>query len=101
MKKNIALMGFLLASVVRGSEVEWSRLKGTIRQVNYKTSTISIQDESGDLFKLKIDGDVTIQMGKQDKALKDVKLDDKVTLIYSPKAPTPVDADQPVNGTYK
>lgn len=31
----------------------------------------------------------------------DLKLGDKVTLLYNPKAAAPKDTDQPVNGIYK
>lgn len=80
------------------SEVQWSRFKGKVKGINGKTSLITIQNGEGDLITVKVDDDVEILDGKDAKHLRDLSIDDKVTLVYSPKAPTPKDVDEPAGG---
>ena len=61
--------------------VEWTRFSGTVKAVNLKASTVTLQDKNGDLFTIPVDYQVNIVEKSGDiRALKDVHLDEKVTL---------------------
>ena len=65
--------------------IDWTRLKGTVKSVNLKASTLRIQNSDGDVFDVPIDYQVKIIEKKEaGKQLKDVQLDSKVTLIRTP-----------------
>jgi hypothetical protein len=93
------LIVLLIAVAVQASEVEWNRLKGTLKAINHKTGVVSLQDKDGDLLKLKLDGDVTIVRGKDEVKATDLRIDDKVTLLYNPKAQPVADPDEPTMGS--
>ena len=71
-----------LVSLVFG-DVEWTRFKGTVKAINLKASTITIQNSDGDVFTVPIDYQVLITDTKRKAphVLKDIQLNDKVTLI--------------------
>lgn len=85
LRKSIAI-GLMFASAAFGSEISWSRFKGTVKAIDYKASTLTIQNSEGDLVGIKVNGDVTIRQGKDDVPLSKVQIDDKVTLFFAPKA---------------
>ena len=100
--KMLMLATLLLTHPVFGSDVLWSRFKGTVKAINGKTSTVTIQNGEGDLITVKVDNDVILGRGKEEIKLSDVKIDDKLILIFVPKAPQSKDPDQPIDGeTYK
>jgi hypothetical protein len=92
-----ALVLVLAATVCRASEVQWTRFRGKVKAVNYKTSTLTL-DSGGDLVTVKLDDDVMILEGKEAVQPSGVLIDDKVTLIYAPKAAAPKDPDAPPPG---
>lgn len=92
----LCLITLLLSHVAYG-DVSWTRFRGKVKAINYKTSTITL-DSGGDLVTIKVDDDVNILSGKTAVKLSDVGIDDKVTLIYAPKAPAPKDPDEPSPG---
>lgn len=94
------VLGGLLALVLwvfwaHAADVAWSRFRGTIKAVNHKTGVVTLQNKDGDVFNIKVDADVTVVVGKEERAFKDVRIDDKVTLLYAPKVPLPKEADDP------
>jgi hypothetical protein len=83
------LLVVLMATVAAGADVEWTRFKGKVKNVNQKASTLTIQNGEGDLITVKITGDVQIIDGKEFVPIGQVAMDQKVTLVYAPKPPTP------------
>ncbi len=74
----------LLASVANATDLDWTRFSGTVKSINLKASTITIQNKDGDLFTIPVDYQVKIIDGKAIKRLQDISLDNKVTLIRTP-----------------
>lgn len=87
------IKAIVLAAAVCIPCVEWTRLSGTVKGINLKASTITIQNRDGDLMTIPVDYQVTM-MEKHDemRSLKTVHLDEKVTLLRVP-------ADAPVEDT--
>jgi len=90
------VVAVLIGAVAVQADVLWSRFKGQVKGVNGKTSLLTIQNKEGDLLTVKIDSDVLVMKGKDEIKLKDVSIDDQVTLLYLPRAP--VDSDEPAEG---
>lgn len=68
--------------------IDWTRLSGTVKAVNFKAATITIQNRDGDLFTVPIDYQVTISERNGDlKGIKSLRLDEKVTLLRVPADP--------------
>lgn len=88
----------LMTTCLATADVQWSRLRGKVKGVNGKTSYVTIQNREGDLLTVKVDDDVEIVSGKNVVKLKDLEIDDKVTLVYLPKAPIPHDPELPQEG---
>ena len=98
--KAMLLVGIFAVSV-NASDVSWTRFKGSVKQIDLKANTIQIQDNEGNLVKLKVDEDVMLLKGKETVLLSNVGVDEKVTLVYMPRPPKPKDtSDEPVNGIY-
>lgn len=87
------LFSWLLVAVVCVQCVEWTRLTGKVKGINLKESAVTIQMKDGDLLVVPIDYQVKI-VNKHDelRGLKQLELDEKVTLIRVP-------ADKPVEDT--
>jgi hypothetical protein len=99
--KKLVLLTLLLTHPVFGSDVLWSRFKGTVKAINGKTAMVTIQNAEGDLITVKVDADVILGRGKEEIKLSDLKIDDKLILLFVPKAIVK-EADQPAEGeTYK
>lgn len=92
----IAVLAVIGAAVY--GDMQWSRLKGKVKGINGKASTITIQNAEGDLFTVKVDADVEIVVGKEVRALRDVSIDDKVTLVNIPLPPVQKGDDEPADG---
>lgn len=104
MKRTFTVLVLLICAgiTLHASEIQWTRMKGTVKASNAKTQMLTLQNQEGDLFSIHIDGDIDVVAGKDTIGkLSDLKLGDKVTLLYNPKAAAPKDADQPVDGVYK
>lgn len=95
--KRLILLVVLAATAARASDVQWTRFRGKVKAVNYKISSVTLQS-NGDLVTVKVDDDVTIYEGKEAVKLTGVLIDDKVTLIYAPRAPAPKDPEEPQQG---
>lgn len=84
----IVLAICVLASFGHCAEVDWTRFTGKVKAVNLKASTVTIQNAEGDLFTVPVDYQVNVIIGKgknaASKGLKDVTLDDRITLIRTP-----------------
>ena len=98
MRILIVLTVLVIGSVVVLAEVTWTRLNGKVKGINGKTSQITIQNKEDDLLTVKVDSDVTIIRDKAQIALKDISIDDKVTLMYLPRPATQKDAEEPSEG---
>jgi len=87
------LFSWLLAAVVCAQCVEWTRLTGTVKGINLKDSAIVIQMKDGDILTVPVDYQVKIVNKHNElRGLKQVELDEKVTL-------TRVPADKPIEDT--
>jgi hypothetical protein len=90
MIKKLALLAVAAACA---QCVEWTRFSGTVKVINLKNNTLTLQEKNGDLLYVPIDYQIKIlEKGDELRALKDLKLDDKVTLIK-------VQADAPAEDT--
>lgn len=73
--------------------VEWTRFTGNVKAINLKASTVTIQIKGGDLVTIPVDYQVKVTEGKGElRSLKDLQLDEKVTLLRVP-------ADKPQDDT--
>lgn len=74
----------LVAAVVCAACLEWTRLSGTVKSVNLKDQTVTIENREGDLFTVPVDYQVRIKTKSEPDRLgmelKGLKLDDKITL---------------------
>jgi hypothetical protein len=83
----------LLIKAAFAADVEWSRLRGTVKAVNLKAQTVTIQNSEKDLLTVPIDYQVKIvAKGDALRALKDLELDERITLYRTL-------ADQPKEDT--
>ncbi len=61
--------------------LEWTRLSGTVKIVNLKDDTVTIQNRDGDLLTVPVDYQVSIiEKHGEIRSLKSLKLDEKITL---------------------
>lgn len=61
--------------------VEWTRLSGTVKIINLKAETVTIQNKDGDLLSVPIDYQVKItEKGGELRDLKHLSLDEKIVL---------------------
>jgi len=100
MKIQMILGALLIGSTAALADVQWTRLSGKVKGINGRTSQITIQNKEDDLLTVKVDSDVTIIRDKAQIALKDISIDDKVTLMYLPKAITKDPDEPPEGGVY-
>ena len=98
MRLKFAAIALLLTGGVYASDVTWTRFKGKVKAVNQKASTVTIQNGENDLITVKVNDDVTILSGKDAVGLAAVNMDDKITLVYSPRGPEPRDPEEPAPG---
>lgn len=83
----------ILIAVACVACLEWTRLAGTVKSVNLKESTVTIQNRDGDLLTVPVDYQVTmIEKHDEMRSMKTLKLDEKITL-------TRIQADKPVDDT--
>jgi 3-dehydroquinate synthase class II len=59
---------------------DWTKVKGTIQEINLMERQVKIQDEKGNLSQVMIDTDVTINKGGKSVSMSQLKQGDKVTL---------------------
>lgn len=61
--------------------LEWTRLTGTVKGINLKDQTVTIQNRDGDLLTVPVDYQVTmIEKHDEIRSLKTLHLDEKITL---------------------
>ena len=100
MKAYMAAL-LLATSAAFASEVQWTRFRGKVKSVNYRTQEITLQNAEGDLIGVKVTEDVAIFDGKEIRKLSDVAVDEKVSLLFAPKPLPPKEPDEPApGGTY-
>jgi hypothetical protein len=62
--------------------LEWTRLTGTVKIVNLRDSTVTIQNRDGDLLTVPIDYQIKmVEKHGETRELKGLSLDEKITLI--------------------
>jgi hypothetical protein len=87
----------ILAAVVACSCLEWTRLSGTVKSVNLKASTVTLETREGDLFTVPIDKWQDQIKRKNDELvgiqLKDLKLDEKITITRTETDPPKDDTE--------
>jgi hypothetical protein len=90
---NIKLLTVGLAVAACLPCVEWTRLSGTVKGINLRSSTLTIQNRDGDLLTVPVDYQVKIvEKHGEIRDLKALALDEKVTLLRVPaEAPAPED----------
>lgn len=87
MKIKRLILSLLICTVC----VEWTRLSGTVKAINLKAGTVTIQNRDGDLLTIPIDYQITMMEKHQEmRSLKTLHLDEKITLLRVP-AEAPID----------
>lgn len=74
---------WLIAAVVCVTCIEWARLTGTVKSVNLKDQTVTIQNREGDLLTVPVDYQVRIKEKSGDAIsveLSRLSLDEKIIL---------------------
>lgn len=75
--------------------VEWTRFTGTVKSVDLKKSTVTIQIKGGDILTIPVDYQVKIiEKHDESRDLKHLELDEKITLINTP-------SDQPKQESFE
>jgi hypothetical protein len=90
---RMKVKSIVIAAVVCATCLEWTRLTGTVKGVNRKDGTVTIQNRDGDLLTVPVDYQVTmIEKHDEIRNLTSLKLDEKITLTRIP-------ADKPKEDT--
>jgi hypothetical protein len=73
--------------------LDWTRLTGSVKAINLKNGTVTIQNRDGDLLTIPVDYQVKIvERHGEIRELKTLALDEKVTLLrVLADAPPPED----------
>lgn len=72
----------LAVAIVCSTCIDWTRLAGTVKAINLKDSTVTIQNKDGDLVTIPVDYQVKItEKHGELRSLSNLQLDEKVTLI--------------------
>ena len=83
--KNKFTSCLVAAAVACAAGVQWTRFTGTVKAINLKTASVTLQLKGGDLVTVPVDYQVKIkEKGDIFRELKDLQLDDKVTLTLVP-----------------
>lgn len=81
-------VSFLVAACV--ACLDWTRLSGTVKGINLKDSTVTIQDHDGDLLTVPVDYQVkVIEKHGELRTLRNIQLDEKITLTKTPMEKPP------------
>lgn len=65
--------------------LDWTRLSGTVKSINLKDATVTIQNRDGDLLTVPVDYQVKIiEKHGEMRDLKSLALDEKITLTRTP-----------------
>ncbi len=72
----------VLAAAVCAACVDWTRFSGTVKALNMKENTVTIENRDGDLLVIPIDFQVKItERHGELLGFSSLKLDEKITLI--------------------
>lgn len=78
----------LLAAIVCIPCIDWTRLAGTVKAINLKDSTVTIQNRDGDFMTIPVDYQVKItEKHGEVRNIANLKLDDRITLIRIQSSP--------------
>lgn len=73
---------WILGLVICVACIDWTRLAGTVKAINLKDSSVTIQNRDGDLVTIPVDYQVKItEKHGEIRNLANLKLDEKITLI--------------------
>lgn len=88
----------LAVAVVCTPCLDWTRFSGTVKAVNTRDNSITIQNRDGDLFTIPIDYQVKISEKHGElRSLSNLQLDEKITLIRRPAAEPPMETFDEMN----
>jgi len=86
------------AAVACAPCIDWTRLAGTVKAINLKDSTVTIQNRDGDLLTVPIDYQIKItEKHGEIRTLGNLQLDEKVTLIRIQSLPVKEDTTEELN----
>jgi hypothetical protein len=97
---------FSVALIACVACIDWTRFSGTVKSVNLKAATVTIQLKGGDIITIPVDYQVVLTNKDHEvlRGLKSVSLDDKITLTRTEAAPPPAEdmtgMAQPENATH-
>lgn len=73
---------WILAAVICSACIDWTRFSGTVKGINLKDSSITIQNKDGDLITIPIDYQVKITERRGElRGIASLELDEKIVLI--------------------
>jgi len=76
------MKNWFVVAIVCTACIDWTRLAGTVKAINLKDSSITIQNRDGDLLTVPIDYQIKITEKHDElRSIGNLHLDDKVTLI--------------------
>ena len=83
MNRAALLIALTLAvKFAQAADVQWTRLRGTVKGINLKDQTVTIENRDHDLLTIPVDYQVDIEENHGEKrGLKTLRLDEKITLI--------------------
>ncbi len=72
----------IAAAIACSPCIDWTRLSGTVKAINLKESTVTIQNRDGDLMTIPVDYQVKMtEKHDEMRTIHNLKLDEKITLI--------------------
>jgi hypothetical protein len=87
---RLFLLLVVSASVAQAACIEWTRLRGTVKRLDFQRKMVVIENRDQDVLTVPVDEDVRFLTRKNDAVeFKDVQLDQRVTLIRIPNEPKP------------
>lgn len=90
----------LIAAVVCVPCIDWTRLSGTVKAINMKESTVTIQNRDGDLMTIPLDYQIKItEKHDEIRTLTTLHLDEKITLIRIQALPVKDESMDEMNRT--
>lgn len=88
----------VIGVVVCAACIDWTRLSGTVKTINLKDGTVTIQNRDKDLLTIPIDYQVKItEKHGELRTLQNLQLDENITLIRIQSAPIKDDTFEEMN----
>lgn len=102
-KLILVLLAFAWCHPVMASGILWTRVRGRVKAMNAQNQELTVETRDGDLFEIHVDGNVDVYVKDEIvPRFQDLKLDEKVVLLWNPKPTAPKDPEEPEpGGVYK